>query len=53
MDKCKIYGRPNFEGGQQYTQISMYEYIKIGHNILIQCHGKYMEMKMKKFNHML
>ena len=29
----------------------MYEFIKIRHNILIQCNGNYMEMK--KFNCML
>ena len=38
MGNCKIFGRPSFEGGQQYTLIStikMYRYIKIRHNILI------------------
>ena len=29
----------------------MYEFIKIRYNILIQCHGNYIEMK--KFNYML
>ena len=29
----------------------MYEFIEIRHNILIQCHGNYMEMK--KFKNML
>ena len=29
----------------------MYKFIKIRHDILIQCHGNYMEMK--KFNYML
>ena len=29
----------------------MYEFIKIRHDIPIQCHGKYMEMK--KFNYIL
>ena len=29
----------------------MYKFIKIRHDILIQCHGNYMEMKI--FNHML
>ena len=28
----------------------MYEFTQIRHNILIQCHGNYMEMK--KFNYM-
>ena len=39
-----------FKGGQ-YTQIStinMYKFIKIRHDILIQCHGNYMEMKIFK-----
>ena len=47
-------GRPNFQGGPQYTQIStinMYKFIKIRHDILKQCHGNYMEMR--KFNEML
>ena len=52
---CKIFGRLNFQGGPQYTQISiinMYEFIKIRHNILnIQCHGNHMERK--KLNYML
>ena len=54
IGNCKIFGRPNFQGGPQYTQISsinMYEFIKIRHDILVQCHGNYMEMK--KFNYML
>ena len=37
-----------------YTQIStinMYKFIEIRHDIIIQCHGSYMEMK--KFNYML
>ena len=37
-----------------YTQIStinMYKFIKIRHDILIQCHGNYMEIK--EFNYML
>ena len=45
---CKILGRPNFQGGPQYTQIStinMYKFIKIRHDIHIQCHGNYMERK--------
>ena len=50
---CKIFGRPNFIGGTQYTQISTinrYRFIKIRHDILIQCHVNYTEMK--KFNYM-
>ena len=50
----KILGRPNFKGGPQYTQIwtiNMYKSIKIGHDILIQCHRYNMEMK--KLNYML
>ena len=42
------------KGGLQYTQIStinMYEFIRIRHNILIKCHGNYMEMK--KFNYLI
>ena len=38
----------------KYTQISttnMYGFIKIRHDILIQCHENYMEMQ--KFNNML
>ena len=30
---------------------NMYEFIKMRHDIIIQCHGNY--MKMKKFNYML
>ena len=48
-------GIQNFKGNNvQYTQIltiHMYEFIKIRHDILIQCQGNY--MKMKKFNFML
>ena len=50
----KFWGVQIFRGGPQYTQIStikMYKYNKIRHDILIQCHGNYMEMK--KFNYML
>ena len=48
IGNCKIYGRPNLEGEQQYTQIStinMFIFIEIRQYILIQCHGNYMEMK--------
>ena len=51
---CKIFGRPNFEGGSQYAHIStinMYKFIKIGHDIIKQCHGNYKEMKI--FNYKL
>ena len=54
IGNCKIFGGPNFQGGQQCTQnstINMYKFIKIRHDILIQCHGNYMEMR--KFNYML
>ena len=54
IGNCKILGRPNFQGEPQYTQIStinMYEFIQIRHDILIQCHGNYMEMK--NVNYML
>ena len=43
-----------FLRGIQYTQIStinMYRFIKIRHDILIQCHGNY--MVIRKFNYML
>ena len=54
IDDCKKFWRPNFEGRPQFTQIStinLYRFVKIRHDILIQCHGNYMEMK--KFNFML
>ena len=54
IGNCKIFGRPNFEGGSQYTQISiinMYKFIKIRHDIVKQSHGIYREMK--KFNYKL
>ena len=44
----KILGVQNFQGGPQYTQIStinMYKFIRIRHDILIQCHGNNMEIK--------
>ena len=37
------------KGGQQYTQIStinIYKFIKIMHDILKQCHGNHMEIKI-------
>ena len=49
-----MFGRPNFEGGSQYTHISIiniYKFIKIRHDIIKQCHGNYKEMK--KFNYKL
>ena len=48
----KFLGRPNIQGGSQYTPIStinMYKFIKIRHDIIKQCHGNYQEMK--KFNY--
>ena len=54
IGNCKNFGRQKFKGGPQYTHIStinMYEFIFIRHDILIQYHGNYMEMK--EFNYML
>ena len=54
IGSCKIFGRPNFKGGSQYTHIStinMYKFIKIRHDIIKQCHGSYKEMK--NFNYKL
>ena len=54
IGNCKIFGRPNFLGGPQYTHISninMHRFIKLRHGILIECQGNYMEMI--KFNYML
>ena len=54
IGNCKSFGLPKFEGGPQYTHISninMYKFIKIRHDILIQCYGNYMEMK--KVNYMV
>ena len=54
IGNCEIFGRPNLLGEPQYTQIltiNMYKFIKIRHDILIQCHGNY--MGMKKINYML
>ena len=54
IGSCKIFGRPNFKGGSQYTHIStinMDKSIKIGHDIINQCHGNYKEMKI--FNYKL
>ena len=51
----KFLGVQILRGTPQYTQIStinMYKFIKIRHDILIQCHGNHMEMK-KRFNYML
>ena len=50
----KILGVQIFKGDHNILKISsinMYEFIKIRHNILIQYHGNYMEMR--KFNYML
>ena len=54
IGSCKNFGRPNFQGGSQYTHIStinMYKFIKIRHDIIKQCHGNYKEIK--KFNYKL
>ena len=54
IGSCKIFGRPNFYGGSQYTHISIinvYKFIKIRHDIINQCHGNHKEMK--KFNYKL
>ena len=51
IGSCKIFGRPNFLGGSQYTPIStinMDKFIKIRHDTIKQCHGNYKEMN--KFN---
>ena len=48
IGNCKIFGHPKLLGEPQYTHIStinMYTFNKIRHDILIQCHGNYMEMK--------
>ena len=50
----KFWGVQIFKGDFNYTQIStikMYTFIIIRHDILIQCHGNYMEMK--NLNYML
>ena len=54
ISSCNIFGRPNFEGGSQYTHfstINMYTFIKLRHDIIKQCHGNYKEMK--KFDYKL
>ena len=54
IGSCRIFGRPNFLGGSQYTHISIInidKFIKIRHDIIKQCHGNYKEMK--KFNYEL
>ena len=54
ISNCKIFGHPKVKGGPPYSHIStinMFKFIKIRHDILIQFHGNYMEMK--KFNYML
>ena len=50
--KNRNFGHPYFYGGQYILKIltiKMCKYIKIRHNIVLQCHGNYMEMK--KFNY--
>ena len=54
IGNSKLFGRPNFKGGTQYTKnstINKYKLIRIRHDFLIQCHVNSMEMK--KFNYML
>ena len=54
IGKCEFLGPPKFLGGPEFTQIStinMNEFITKRRNILIQCHGNYMELKI--FNYML
>ena len=41
----KFLGVQIFKGDHSISNIKMYEFTKISHNILIQCHGSYMEMK--------
>ena len=43
--KLIIDGRPVFPGRPQYTQISTTNIYLSWHNINIQCHGNYMEVK--------
>ena len=50
----KIFGCPIFQGRPQNTQIAtinMYLLIEIRHDILIQCHGNFIELR--KSNYML
>ena len=52
IGNCKIFGRPIFQGGPQYTRITtrnMYLLIEIMHNILVQCHGIYIEVKQNSY----
>ena len=54
IGNCLIFGCQHFQGGLQSTQIStinMCKFIKIRHDILIQCHWNYIEMK--EVNYML
>ena len=48
IGNCDVFGCPLYT---HISAINMYKFIKIRHDILIQCHGNYMEMK--KFNYML
>ena len=50
IDNFKILGRPIFQGRTQYSD-NNHKLIEIRHNILVQCHEKY--MRWKKFNYML
>ena len=55
IGKCKILGRPIYQGRPKYPQITtinIYLLIEIRHDIHIQmCHGNY--NGVKKINHML
>ena len=54
IGSCKFFGRPNFQGGSQYTPIStinIYKFTRIRHDIIKQCHGN--NKVMKKFNYKL
>ena len=53
MAIVKFWGVQIFKGehNTHISTINMYKFIKIRHDIIIQCHGNYMELK--KFNYML
>ena len=51
IGNCKLFGAHNFKGDHNIliiSTINMHKFIKIRHDILIQCHGNYMEMKKLK-----
>ena len=49
---CKIFGLPIFQGRPYYTQITtiniahLHVHIKMGHTILLQCHGNHIKVKL-------